>query len=106
MDRSAAPRRVALVDLDWREADVMLDLLRAPDLTVALVLGASARDPGPRLAELLGLPRAHEPADLAREILDLALVGSGSPRRDRIERLLAALGTEVLSPAEFARGAP
>jgi hypothetical protein len=57
-----------------------------------------------RLAELCGLPRTLDIADLTREIFDVALVSERSPRRTQIEGLLLALGTPSLSPQAFLDG--
>lgn len=95
---SGGRRRIVIVDLDWRESDLVPSLARDPAYSVALVAGASADDPGLRVARLCGLPHTSDLADLTREIFDLALVGSRSPRREHIQRLLAALGTPVCEP--------
>ena len=106
MDRpEGSPRRIVLIDFDWRDADFLPGLLRAPGASIRLVAGAGPEDPGFRLAPVCGLARSLEPADLTREIFDLALVGVHSPRREQLVRLLRALGTPVQTPAEFARGA-
>ena len=101
VSREGAVRRVVLIDLDWRDADLLPELLRHPELSVRLVLGPSADDPGVRVAELCGVPRTLEIADLTREIFDLALVGESSPRRSQFSTLFAALGTRVISPHAF-----
>lgn len=94
------PRRVVLVDFDWRDADLVPELLRQPTITIGLVAGEGPDDPGVRLAELCGVPHTIELSDLTREIFDLALIGENSGRRSQLERVLAALGT----PVETARG--
>lgn len=94
-------RRVVLVDFDWDDADLVPELLSHRGLSVRLVAGADAEDPGVRLAELCGLPRTLDLADLTREIFDLALVSGRSPRRGQVEGLLLALGTPSFTPQEF-----
>jgi hypothetical protein len=56
------------------------------------------------MAEMCGLPRTVDLADLTREIFDVALVGERSSRRTQLESLLVALGTPCLTPEEFLRG--
>lgn len=97
-------RRLVLIDFDWQDADLLPELLRMPGINVRLVAGDGPDDAGVRVAELCGLPRSVELADLTREIFDEALVGERSPRRPQIERLLRALGTPVCSPATFVVG--
>ncbi len=99
-----SPRRLVLVDFDWSDADLLPQLLRHPSATVRLVAGAAAEEAGMRLAELCGLPRTLDIADLTREIFDVALVSERSPRRTQIEGLLLALGTPSLSPQAFLDG--
>jgi hypothetical protein len=94
-------RRVVLVDFDWQDADLIPDLLVQPGISVRLVAGPNSEDAGVRLAELCGLPRTVDLADLTREIFDLALVSERSPRRTQIEGLLLALGTPSLTPQLF-----
>jgi hypothetical protein len=73
---------------------------------VRLVAGESEDNAGLRVAELCGLPRTLELADLTREIFDLALLGRHSGRRSQVERLLTALGTPVASPQTFGGRTP
>lgn len=94
-------RRVVLVDFDWQDADLIPELLAQPAISVRLVAGSNADDAGVRLAELCGLPRTVDLADLTREIFDLALVSERSPRRTQIESLLLALGTPSVTPQSF-----
>jgi len=94
-------RRIVLVDFDWEDADLIPQLLQRPGISVRLVAGSGAEDAGVRLAELCGLPRTIDLADLTREIFDLALVSERSPRRTQIEGLLLALGTPSLTPQRF-----
>ncbi len=96
--------RVVLVDFDWQDTDLIPELLQRPGVTVRLVAGARQDDPGVRLAELCGLPRTVDLADLTREIFDLALVSERSPRRTQIESLLLALGTPSVAPDSFVHG--
>src|SRR5262245_48997392 len=98
---NGADRRLLLVDFDWQDADLMPELLQHPGVSVRLVAGAQYDDAGIRLAELCGLPRTVDLADLTREIFDLALVSERSPRRTQIEGLLLALGTPSLTPQLF-----
>ena len=98
-------RRLLLLDLDWQDADRLPGILNQPGVSVRLVAGQSAQDPGLRMAELCDLPRTLDLADLTREIFDLALVGERSPRRAQLEALLSALGTPVLTPDQFLFGA-
>jgi hypothetical protein len=98
------PRRVVLIDFDWPDADLMPELLRRPGVSVRLVAGERTEDPGLRVAELCGLPRTLDLADLTREIFDVALVGERSSRRTQLESLLLALGTPCQTPQEFLRG--
>jgi hypothetical protein len=97
-------RRLLLVDFDWQDADLMPELLQQPGVSVRLVAGAGQEDAGIRLAELCGLPRTLDLADLTREIFDLALVSERSPRRTQIEGLLLALGTPSVTPQAFLAG--
>ena len=101
---NGADRRLLLVDFDWQDADLMPELLQHPGVSVRLVAGAQSDDAGIRLAELCGLPRTVDLADLTREIFDLALVSERSPRRTQIEGLLLALGTPSLTPQAFLSG--
>lgn len=96
-----ATRRLVLVDFDWQDADLLPALLRQPQLAVRLVAGVRNDDPGMRVAEICGLPRTVDLADLTREIFDLALVSERSPRRTQVESLLLALGTPSQSPQGF-----
>ncbi|NOT34109.1 MAG: hypothetical protein HOP12_08060 [Candidatus Eisenbacteria bacterium] len=98
------PQRIVLVDFDWEDADLVPRLVRHPGSSVRLVAGTRADDPGMRLAELCGLPRTTDLADLTREIFDVALVSERSPRRPQIEGLLLALGTPTLDPRAFLEG--
>src|SRR5262249_40174440 len=99
------PRRLLLVDFDWRDADSLPELFRSPGVSVRLVAGDGPQDPGVRVAELCGIPRTVDLADLTREIFDLALVGERSSRRTQPESLLVALGTPCLTPEESLPGA-
>lgn len=99
-----AQRRVVLIDFDWQDADFLPSLLRQPGLAVRLVAGERSDEAGLRMAELCGLPRTLDLADLTREIFDLALVSERSPRRTQIEGLLLALGTPCASPQSFLNG--
>jgi len=100
-------RRVVLVDFDWQDADLIPELLAQSAISVRLVAGSNVDDAGVRLAELCGLPRTVDLADLTREIFDLALVSERSPRRTQIESLLLALGTPSVTPQSFvANGSP
>ncbi|HYM80804.1 MAG TPA: hypothetical protein VEY91_05260 [Candidatus Limnocylindria bacterium] len=101
---NGAPRRVVLVDFDWQDADLLPQLLQQPGFSVRLVAGERSDDAGVRLAELCGLPRTVDLADLTREIFDLALVSERSARRTQIEGLLLALGTPSVSPQSFLAG--
>ncbi len=98
------PRRVVLIDFDWQDADLMPELLKRPAVSVRLVAGERTQDPGVRVAEMCGLPRSLDLADLTREIFDLALVSERSSRRTQLESLLLALGTPCQTPQEFLRG--
>ena len=101
MTTTTSIRRVVLVDLDARDADLLPRLLRRPDLSVRLVAGRAEDDLAVRLAALCELPATVELGDLTREIFDLALVGERSPRRTQVEGLLHALGTPCTSPRAF-----
>jgi hypothetical protein len=94
-----------LIDLDWQEADLVPELLRRADFHVRLVAGDSEDNAGLRVAELCGLPRTVELADLTREIFDLALLGERSSRKAQVERLMTALGTPVAAPHSLMTGA-
>ena len=59
-------RRVVLVDFDWQDADLIPELLARPGISVRLVAGSDTDDAGVRLAELCGLPRTVDLADLTR----------------------------------------
>jgi hypothetical protein len=100
----ARRRRLVLIDFDWTDADLLPELLRRPDVSVRLVAGERNDDAGLRVAELCGLPRTVDLADLTREIFDLALVGERSLRRTQIEGLLQALGTPCSSPQTYILG--
>jgi hypothetical protein len=105
--QGAAPpieRRLLLADLDWRDADLLTELFRQPGVSIRLVVGHGPQDPGVRMAEMIGLPRSLDLADLTREIFDVALVGERSSRRTQLESLLLALGTPCLTPEEFLHG--
>lgn len=102
---AVTPRRIVLVDFDWEDADLLPELLKRPGVAVRLVAGERHGDPGMRVAELCGLPRTSDLADLTREIFDLALVGERSSRRTQLESLLVALGTPCQTPQEFLNGA-
>jgi len=97
-------RRLVLVDFDWEDADLVPTLLQRPGISVRLVAGTRHDDAGVRLAEMCGLPRTIDLADLTREIFDLALVSERSPRRSQIEDLLLALGTPSVTPQSFLGG--
>jgi hypothetical protein len=101
----STPRRVVLVDFDWRDADLLPELLARPGLSVRLVAGQGNDGAGLKMAELCELPRTTDLADLTREIFDLAVVSERSPRRTQIEGLLLALGTPCVSPESLLRGA-
>ena len=98
------PRRVVLIDFDWQDADLMSELLKRPTVSVRLVAGVRTQDPGVRVAEMCGLPRTLDLADLTREIFDLALISERSSRRTQLESLLFALGTPCQTPQEFLNG--
>jgi hypothetical protein len=97
-------RRLLIIDFDWRDADWLPELFRSPGVSVRLVVGEGPQDPGVRVAELCGLPRTVDLADLTREIFDLALVGERSSRRTQLESLLVAFGTPCMTPEEYLRG--
>jgi hypothetical protein len=99
-----APRRLLLIDFDWQDADLIPELFQQPGVSVRLVAGDGPQDPGVRVADLCGLPRTVDLADLTREIFDLALVGERSSRRTQLESLLIALGTPCVTPDEYLRG--
>jgi hypothetical protein len=96
-----ARRRIVLIDFDWQDADLLPSLLRKPGVVVRLVAGERTEDAGLRMAEVCGLPRTLDLADLTREIFDVALVSDRSQRRQRVQSLLEALRTPCYSPAEF-----
>jgi hypothetical protein len=102
--RDPSPKRVVLVDFDWRDADLLPELLARPGLAVRLVAGQGSDGAGLKMAELCELPRTTDLADLTREIFDLAVVSERSPRRTQIEGLLLALGTPCVSPESLLRG--
>jgi hypothetical protein len=97
-------RRLVLIDFDWADADLLPELLHRTDVSVRLVAGERNDDAGLRVAEMCGLPRTVDLADLTREIFDLALVGERSVRRTQIEGLLQALGTPCASPQSYVHG--
>ena len=101
---TSTPRRLLIIDFDWRDVDWLPELFRNPGTSVRLVAGDGPQDPGVRVAELCGLPRTVDLADLTREIFDVALVGERSSRRTQLESLLVALGTPCMTPEEFLRG--
>lgn len=101
VNREIALRRVVLADFDWSDADLLPELLRHPGISVRLMAGVQADDPGVRVAELCGVPRTLELADLTRELFDVALVGERSPRRADLEHLMNALGTPMITPQSF-----
>jgi len=98
---TGARRRVVLIDFDWQDADLLPRLLQQPGIAIRLVAGERTEEAGLRMAEVCGLPRTLDLADLTREIFDLALVGDRSPRHARVRSLLEALRTPCLSPDEF-----
>ena len=97
-------RRLLLIDFDWQDADLISELFHEPGVSVRLVAGGGPQDAGIRVADLCGLPRTFDLADLTREIFDLAVVGERSSRRTQLESLLVALGTPCVTPDEFRRG--
>ena len=97
-------RKLLLADFDWRDADLLTELFRRPGVSVRLVVGHGPQDAGWKLAEVCGLPRTLDLADLTREIFDLALVGERSSRRTQLESLLMALGTPCTTPEQFLSG--
>lgn len=99
-------RRAVLIDFDWQDSDLIPALIRQPGLAVRLVAGERSDEAGIRIAELCGLPRTVDLADLTREIFDVALVSERSPRRTQVEGLLLALGTPSLTPQSFLDGLP
>jgi len=99
-----AQRRVVLIDFDWHDADLMPELLRQPGISVRLVAGERPDDAGLRVADLCGLPRTVDLADLTREIFDLAVLSERSPRRTQVEGLLLALGTPTATPESLVEG--
>ena len=103
-DTRTGQRRIVLIDFDWQDADLLPELLRQPGISVRLVAGERPDDAGVRVAELCGLPRTVDLADLTREIFDVALVGERSKRRTQLEGLMLALGTPCVSPQGFLRG--
>jgi hypothetical protein len=100
----APPKRVVLVDFDWRDADLLPELLARPGLSVRLVAGDRSDCAGLKMAELCELPRTTDLADLTREIFDLAVVSERSARRTQVEGLLLALGTPCVSPESLLHG--
>jgi hypothetical protein len=103
---SQASRRAVLIDFDWQDSDLIPALLRQPGLAVRLVAGERNDEAGLRVAELCGLPRTVDLADLTREIFDVALVSERSPRRTQVEGLLLALGTPSSTPQSYLDGLP
>lgn len=100
----SSPKRVVLVDFDWRDADLLPELLAQPGLSVRLVAGQRSDGAGLKMAELCELPRTTDLADLTREIFDLAVLSERSPRRTQVEGLLLALGTPCVSPESLVHG--
>jgi hypothetical protein len=96
-----ARRRMVLIDFDWQDADLLPRLLQAPGVDLRLVAGERTEDAGLRLAEVCGLQRTLDLADLTREIFDVALVSERSLRRARVQNLLHALRTPCITPGEF-----
>ena len=103
---SQSSRRAVLIDFDWQDSDLIPALLRQPGLAVRLVAGERNDEAGLRVAELCGLPRTVDLADLTREIFDVALVSERSPRRTQVEGLLLALGTPSSTPQSYLDGLP
>jgi hypothetical protein len=103
---ASMPRRLVLVDFDWRDVDLLPELFSRPEVSIRLVAGERREDIGVRVAEMCDLPRTVDLADLTREIFDVALVSESSPRRTQIEGLLLALGTPCLAPRAFLEGVP
>lgn len=106
LPRNDPARRAVLIDFDWQDSDLIPALIRQPGLTVRLVAGERPDEAGLRIAEMCGLPRTVDLADLTREIFDVALVSERSPRRTQVEGLLLALGTPSLTPQSFLDGLP
>ncbi len=98
------PRRAVLIDFDWSDADLIPQLVRQPGLSVRLVAAERTESPGLRIAEMCGLPRTVDLADLTREIFDVALVSERSNRRTQVEGLLLALGTPSATPQSYLTG--
>lgn len=105
-ETASRPKRAVLIDFDWLDADLVPQILRLPGLAVRLVAGERPEAPGLKVAEMCGLPRTMDLADLTREIFDVALVSERSARRTQIEGLLLALGTPSTTPQEFLAGLP
>jgi len=107
VEHTAPPveQKLLLLDFDWRDADLLAELFRRPGVSVRLVVGDGPQDAGWKMAEICGLPRTLDLADLTREIFDLALVGERSSRRTQLESLLMALGTPCTTPEQFLSGA-
>jgi hypothetical protein len=97
-------QKLLLVDFDWRDTDLLPELFRRAGVSVRLVVGHGPQDPGWKLAEVCGLPRTLDLADLTREIFDLALVGERSSRRTQLESLLLALGTPCTTLEQYLSG--
>ena len=99
---------VALVDLDFAELDAFRAVLGerlaalgedpgdAARARVRLVLAGSASAPAFAWAGWSGVPRAGETARLAEIVVDAVVVAPGSPRREAVTRLAAALGARVI----------
>lgn len=93
--------RVALIDLDWNEADRFAELVRKSGTSTLLVAGESTDDPGLRVAGLCDVPRTIHLEDVAQGGFDVAWIGERSRRRAQVEALLGTLGIPIRSLEEM-----
>jgi hypothetical protein len=99
-------RQVLLIDLEMEDLDVVVALLRDPTVRIRRVagrVGSVGGDAGLRAARLWGLPTCADVVDLTREIYDVAVIGSRSPRGAQLEQLMRTLETAVVGTDDVRR---
>ena len=95
-------RQILVIDLELEDLDVVMELLRDPTVTIRRVTGL-VDDAGLRAARLWRLPTFTDLVDLTREIYDVTVIGSRSPRRPQLEQLMRTLETAVVTVDDVRR---
>ncbi len=96
LEPQPAPRRIALIDLGERESDLLPALLERAECTIELAVAERAEEPWLRTLADRGVPWTTDLAEITRHVFDEALVGAASPRRDRVETLMRAIGARMM----------